>query len=138
MLSMPVLFPAFILFIIAFQIFSLVIGQLIRINPSFWSTTHPPLPRVGVWVNGRVNLNPMEGLECNSPETGIDPVLAERAMVRAMCGTNLMEKKRTEGLIDLMVKVNGVRWYGHVLRKDDGHVLRKALEVEVKGKRKLG
>ena len=26
-----------------------------------------------------------------------------------------------------MVKVNGVRWYGHMLRKDDGHVLRKEL-----------
>ena len=24
-----------------------------------------------------------------------------------------------------MGKVNGVRWYGHVLRRDDGHVLRK-------------
>ena len=31
----------------------------------------------------------------------------------------------------------GVRWYGHVLRRDDGHVLRKA-EFEVKGKRKQG
>ena len=30
----------------------------------------------------------------------------------------------------------GMRWYGHVLRRDDGHVLRKALEFEVKGKRK--
>ena len=28
--------------------------------------------------------------------------------------------------------------YGHVLRRDDGHVLRKALEFEVKGKRKRG
>ena len=26
-----------------------------------------------------------------------------------------------------MVKANGVIWYGHVLRRDDGHVLRKAL-----------
>ena len=37
-----------------------------------------------------------------------------------------------------MPKANGVRWYGHVLRRDDGHVLRKALEFEVKGKRKQG
>ena len=29
-------------------------------------------------------------------------------------------------------------FYGHVLRRDDGHVLRKALEFEVKGKRKRG
>ena len=68
-------------------------------------------------------------------------------MVRAMCGAKLMEKKRTEDLMEmfrlketvvLMAKANGVRWYGHVLRRDDGHVLRKALEFEVRGKRKPG
>ena len=37
-----------------------------------------------------------------------------------------------------MAKANGVRWYGLVLRRDDLHVLRKALEFEVKGKRKQG
>ena len=37
-----------------------------------------------------------------------------------------------------MAKANGVRWYRHVLRRDDGYVLRKALEFEVKGKRKRG
>ena len=61
----------------------------------------------------------------------------ERTMVRAMCGAKLMEKKRTEDLMEMlglketvvqMAKVNGVRWYGHVLRRDDGHALRKALE----------
>ena len=71
----------------------------------------------------------------------------ERAMVRAMCGAKLMEKKRTEDLMEMlglketvvqMVKANGVRWYGHVLWRDDGHVLGKALEFEVKGKRKRG
>lgn len=35
-----------------------------------------------------------------------------------------------------MAKVNGVRWYGHMLGRDDKHVLREALEFEVKGKRK--
>jgi hypothetical protein len=71
----------------------------------------------------------------------------ERAMVRAMCGVKLMDKKRTEDLMEMlgleetvvqMAKANGVRWYGHVLRKDDEHVLRKALEFEVKGPRKRG
>ena len=37
-----------------------------------------------------------------------------------------------------MAKVNVVKWYEHVLRRDDGHVLRKALEFEGKGKRKRG
>ena len=35
-----------------------------------------------------------------------------------------------------MAKANEMRWYGHVLRRDDGQVPRKALEFEVKGKRK--
>ena len=67
------------------------------------------------------------------------------AMVRAMCGAKLMKEKRKEALMKMlglketlvqMVKANRVRWYGHVLRRDDRHVLRKALEFEVKGKRK--
>ena len=71
----------------------------------------------------------------------------ERAIVTAMCGTKLMERKRTEDLMNMlelkemvvqMAKANGVRWYGHVLRRDDGHVLRKVLEFEVKGRRKRG
>ena len=71
----------------------------------------------------------------------------EGAMVRAMCGAKLMEKKRTEDLMEIlglketavqMAKANGVRWYGHVLRRDDAHVLRKVLEFEGRGKRKCG
>ena len=71
----------------------------------------------------------------------------ERAMVRAMCSAKLMEKKRTEDLMEIlqfketvvqMAKANGMRWYGHVLRRNDGHDLRKALEFEEKGKRKRG
>ena len=68
-------------------------------------------------------------------------------MLRAMCGAKLIEKKRTEDLMEMlglketviqMATTNGMRWYEHVLRRDDGHVLRKALEFEVKGKRKRG
>ena len=71
----------------------------------------------------------------------------ERAMVRAICGAKLMEKKRTMDLIEMLgfketmvqiAKMNGARCYRHVLRRDDRHVLRKALEFEVKGKRKRG
>ena len=65
-----------------------------------------------------------------------------RRTKKAMCGAKQMEKNRAEdqmellGLKDQMAKANGVRWYGHLLRRDDGHVLRKALEFEVKGNRK--
>ena len=71
----------------------------------------------------------------------------ERAMVRAMSGAKLMEKKRKEDLMEMlglketvvqMAKANGVRSYAHALRRDDGHLLRKVLEFEVRGKRKPG
>ena len=35
-----------------------------------------------------------------------------------------------------LAMVSSVRWYGHVLRKGDGHVLRRALWIEVEGERK--
>ena len=40
--------------------------------------------------------------------------------------------------IDRLATANGVRWYGHVLRRDDDSVLRVALNLEVSGKRKRG
>ena len=57
------------------------------------------------------------------------------------------EKKRTEDLMEMLglketvvqvAKANGMRWYGHVLRRADGHILRKAMEFEVRGKRQRG
>ena len=33
---------------------------------------------------------------------------------------------------------NSVHWYGHVLRREDGHALRRALDFEVEGQRKKG
>ena len=53
--------------------------------------------------------------------------------------------QRTEDLMEMlglketavqMARANGVRLYGYVLRRDDGHILRNALEFEVRGKRK--
>ena len=40
--------------------------------------------------------------------------------------------------VDRLATANGVRWYGHVLRRDDDSVLRVALNLEVNGKRKRG
>ena len=69
----------------------------------------------------------------------------ERAMVRAMCSQRVVDRKTNEeqmdmlGLketIDRLATANEVRWYGHVLRRDDNSVLRVALNLEVSGKRK--
>ena len=65
----------------------------------------------------------------------------------AWCKTDGEKEDRTEDLMEIlglketmvqMVKANGVRWNRNVLRRDDRHVLRKALEFEMKGKRKRG
>ena len=69
----------------------------------------------------------------------------ERAMVRSMCGVKLVDSKKMEELmemlglketLDRMAKANGVRWYGHVLRRDDDNILKRAVMLEVNGKRK--
>ena len=49
-----------------------------------------------------------------------------------------MEMLGLKVILVQMAKENGVRWYGHVSRRDDGHVLKKVLAFEVKGKRKRG
>ena len=44
-----------------------------------------------------------------------------------------MEMMGLKETVVQMTKTNGVRCYRHVLRRDDGHVLKKALNFEVKG-----
>ena len=70
----------------------------------------------------------------------------ERAMARSMCGRKAVDRKTTKQMdmlelketIDRLAIVNRVRWYGHVLRRNDDSVLRVALDLEVSGKRKRG
>ena len=63
----------------------------------------------------------------------------ERAMVRSMCGVKLVDRKNTEELLglkkmlDRMAKANAVRWYGHVIRREDDNILKKAMMMEVNG-----
>jgi len=69
----------------------------------------------------------------------------ERAMLRAMCGVKLMDRKSTKdlmnmlgltALIEMTTKVNALRWFGHVLRTEENSALKVALYLEVLGKRK--
>jgi hypothetical protein len=71
----------------------------------------------------------------------------ERAMVRSMCGVKLTDRRKTDELMEMLgmeesverlAKANGVRWYGHVLRRDELHPLRKALDFSVDGQRRRG
>ena len=67
--------------------------------------------------------------------------------MRAMCGVQLKDRKRSTDLmfmlgscktIDRLAMANSVHWYGHVLRREDGHVLRNALDFVVEGQMKKG
>ena len=71
----------------------------------------------------------------------------ERAMVRSVCGKKLVDRTNTEELmemlglektLDRMAKAKGVRWYGHVIRREDDNILKKAMMMEVNGQRKRG
>ena len=71
----------------------------------------------------------------------------ERAMVRAMCGVKLMDKKNSDALMNMLgleetleklAKANGVRWYGHILRKKVKDPLQKALLLKIEGTRGKG
>ena len=63
------------------------------------------------------------------------------------CGHKVVYRKTTEEQMDMLrlretidrlATANGVRRYGHVLRRDDDSVLRVALDLEVSGRRKRG
>ena len=69
----------------------------------------------------------------------------EKAMMRAMCRIKIkiIEKRKSHKLMSLLglkdtlderARASGVRWYGHVLRRDNGDVLRRALDFEVAGR----
>ena len=66
-------------------------------------------------------------------------------MVIAMCGVQIKDRKRSTDLmfmlglnetIDQLAMANSVRWNGHVLWIEDGHVLRRSLDFEIEGQRK--
>ena len=65
-----------------------------------------------------------------------------RSIVRVICGVQLKDRNRSKDLIVVLrldeiihplAMASSVRWYGHVLRREDGYVLRRALKFEVEG-----
>ena len=66
-------------------------------------------------------------------------------MVNTICGVQIKDKESSMDLISILglnqtieqfALANIVRWYGHVLRREDGHVMRRAQDLEVEGQRK--
>ena len=71
---------------------------------------------------------------------------AEMRMVRWMCGVKLQDRIPSKGLrerlgLDDIISVlqqNTLRWYGHVLRKEDNDWVKKCMEYAVEGARPRG
>ena len=67
-----------------------------------------------------------------------------RSMMRAMCGVQLrdiigsMFMLGLNEAMDQLAMAYSVCLYGHVLRREDGHVLRRVFDFEVEGQRKKG
>ena len=60
----------------------------------------------------------------------------ERAMVRSLCSVKLVDETNIEDLmkmrglketLDKMAQANGVRWYGHVVKRDEESILKKTM-----------
>ena len=58
------------------------------------------------------------------------------AVQRQKKSTDLMFMLVLNETMDQLAMANSVCWYGHVLRREDGHVLRMALDFVVEGQRK--
>jgi len=73
---------------------------------------------------------------------------AEMRMVRWMCGIKLKDRLPSKELrererlgiddIALVLQQNRLRWYGHVLRKEDDDWVKKYMEYKVEGPRPRG
>ena len=64
-------------------------------------------------------------------------VMRSQKVVYRKMTVEQMAMLRLKEIIDQLATANGVRCHGHVLRDDDS-VLRVALDLKVKGKRKQG
>jgi len=71
---------------------------------------------------------------------------AEIRMGRWMCGIELQDRVPSKGMrerlgLDDIISVlqqNRLRWYGHVLRKEDNDCVKKCMEYELEGARPRG
>ena len=96
----------------------------------------------------RVAVRPamLYGLETVALTKRQEMEVAELKMLRFSLGVTRMDKIRNEyirgtaqvGRFGEKTREARLRWYGHVLRKDDGYIGRRMLRMELPGKRKRG
>ena len=76
----------------------------------------------------------------------ISMISNEMRMLRWTCGGTRKDNIRTEHVrgsvkvtpVTKKVTEKRLKWYGHVKRRDEGHVIRRMLDARVTGKRRRG
>ena len=109
--------------------------------------------RISVKVKGRVHKTVVRPAMLHGAETWpmkkiqekkLD--VAEMKMLRWMCGVTKMDRitneriRGTTKVVEMSKKAQERRlqWYGHVLRREETHVARRVLEMEIPGRRGRG
>ena len=109
--------------------------------------------KISVKVKGRVHKTVVRPAMLHGAETW--PVkkvqekkldVAEMKMLRWMCGVTKMDRitneriRGTTKVVEMSKKVQERRlqWYGHVMRREETHVVRRVFEMEVPGRRGRG
>ena len=72
--------------------------------------------------------------------------VAEMRMLQWMCGVTRLDKIRNErirgttkvGEITKKIQERMLKWYGHVMRREEHYLERKAMEMKVQGRMKRG
>ena len=72
--------------------------------------------------------------------------VAEMRMLRWMCGVTQEDKIRNEYIrgstkvveVSKKMQEGRLRWYGHILRREEDHVGKQTMEMEVQGRRRRG
>ena len=67
-------------------------------------------------------------------------------MLRRMCGVTCKDKIRNEHIqgttkvaeVFEQITDRRMNWYGHVMRRDEEHILREESSIAIAGKRKMG
>ena len=109
--------------------------------------------RINVKVKGRVHKTVVRPAMLHGAETW--PVkkvqekrldVAEMKMLRWMCGVTKRDRIRNERIrgttkvieVSKKAQERRMKWYGHVRRREENHVLRRVSEMEVPGRRGRG
>ena len=72
--------------------------------------------------------------------------VAEMRMLRWTCGVTRRDKIRNDFIrgtvkvaeVSKKIQERRLQWFGHVMRREDGHVCRRVMNMEVDGRRRRG